>query len=250
VDRPAVRRSILFYILSLTLVQAAAARLIAWRPGPAELGWNYLFIALAWTFLAGWITMRNAHLLYTFDGAKVSRLNLATRVTLLRVLAIPLLLALIFARSFPAAGIVFLGAAFTDWLDGFLARRMKDVTQLGRIADPSIDALFCGLTLLILGIIGLLPLPVLLLAALRYGILLAGALLLRLLLGRLPVRATFFGRLSYFLQYGLLAILLIVGDHPDWLGPMTWALGSVQVLVSVQLIFLGRSLYREATDEA
>jgi len=44
-----------------------------------------------------------------------------------------------------AALIVFLLAAATDWLDGYLARRNNQVTQFGRILDPFVDKmLVCG----------------------------------------------------------------------------------------------------------
>jgi len=245
-----VQRSILNYLLILALVQGAAAMLLGIRPGPPARGWIFLLCALPWTALTGWISMRNAHLLYTIEGSRVSRLNLATRVTLLRVIAVPLLVVLILAREFPAAGFVFLGMALTDWLDGFLARRMGEVTQLGRIADPAIDALFCGVTCLALALVGLLPLWVFLLVLLRYAVLAGGAAGLRLLLGYLPVRATFAGRSFYLVQYGLLAAMLVMGRHSPWTRIAGSALGAVQVLVSAQLVGLGLSLYREARRTA
>lgn len=40
---------------------------------------------------------------------------------------------------------IFVIAAVTDWIDGYLARRMKQVTAFGRVADPLVDKiLVCG----------------------------------------------------------------------------------------------------------
>ena len=49
--------------------------------------------------------------------------------------------------------IVFLTIASTDWLDGYLARKMNQVTDLGKFLDPLVDKIFIILTLLGLVII-------------------------------------------------------------------------------------------------
>ncbi|MBN2170963.1 MAG: CDP-alcohol phosphatidyltransferase family protein [Candidatus Krumholzibacteriota bacterium] len=244
-DCGAVRRSVLAYTLLLAMVQAGVALLLARWPGPARLAWYFLGAALPWTFLVGGLLAANTGLLVTLKGRRLHRLNLATRVSLIRVCCVPLVLTLILARQPIAAGLVFMGAALTDWLDGFLARRTDSVTWLGRIIDPSIDAVFCGSTLLALGACGRLPAWVVGLVVLRYSILVGGAVLLRLLLGTLPVRATFFGRTAYLVQYVLLAALLLLpaARLGAWPG---WALGFLQVAVSVQLLGLGLVLFREA----
>jgi cardiolipin synthase len=244
-DRPAVRRSVFYYFLFLVSIQAGIALLMAVHPGPPRLALYYLFGAIPWTLLVGVVLVRNIHLLYTIEGRPLRRLNPATRVTLLRVLCIPLLIALILADQRFAATAVFLAAALTDWLDGFLARRMKDVTQLGRIIDPTIDAVFCGLTMVTLYFAGTLALWVVLAGLLRYGLLSGGAGYLKYTYGYVSTRATFFGRMFYFLQYTLLTLALLIqqGGVALWLNRF---LGGVQILVSVLLILLGITMIMEA----
>jgi len=235
-----VRRSVWRYMALMGLAQSAAAW-IFFDGGRTAL---YLYAALPWTLLVGMLLSANVHLLYTPEGRPLSRLNLATRVTLVRVLAIPLVFQLIFEGRLLTAGLAFLVAALTDWLDGFLARRMDEVTQLGRMVDPSIDAIICFLTIAALFLSGHMPFWLMLLVALRYGILLLGAISLKALLGHLPVRATFLGRLFYFIQYGLVVLYLLTeGGLPRQVFLATLAL--VQIVVSVQLLGLGVSLYRE-----
>lgn len=71
-------------------------------------------------------------------------------LTIGRILTIPILMAGILAfglrvesvfASVPLIAIVFLAAATTDWLDGFLARRWKVVSGFGRMIDPIADKL-------------------------------------------------------------------------------------------------------------
>ncbi|MEN6390603.1 MAG: CDP-diacylglycerol--glycerol-3-phosphate 3-phosphatidyltransferase [Syntrophomonas sp.] len=71
-------------------------------------------------------------------------MNLPNSLTVLRIILIPLFAVLLLLRmpnsDYLAAG-VFLAAALTDSLDGYLARRWKQVTKLGIVLDPIADKL-------------------------------------------------------------------------------------------------------------
>lgn len=74
-------------------------------------------------------------------------------LTVLRIALIPVFVVLFFlptswARE--AAMGVFLLAAITDWLDGFLARRMQLVSALGAFLDPVADKLMVATALVLL----------------------------------------------------------------------------------------------------
>lgn len=69
-------------------------------------------------------------------------MNLPNRLTLLRILLIPLFLGILYAEiphAKPIALAVFLLASLTDWLDGFLARKLHLITDFGKFADPLAD---------------------------------------------------------------------------------------------------------------
>ncbi|PSN09952.1 CDP-diacylglycerol--glycerol-3-phosphate 3-phosphatidyltransferase [filamentous cyanobacterium CCP5] len=71
-------------------------------------------------------------------------MNLPTWITLSRLLAVPALLWLLADPTAQARWIalgIFLIAAGTDWLDGYLARRLNQVTDLGKFLDPLVDKL-------------------------------------------------------------------------------------------------------------
>ena len=68
----------------------------------------------------------------------------------LRVVAAPVVMALVLDGSDTAAAIVFLLAAVTDWFDGPLARRWEVTTRLGAFLDTTADKLLVSTALIAL----------------------------------------------------------------------------------------------------
>lgn len=81
------------------------------------------------------------------------RWNLPNILTWLRIIAIPLIVALFYMPytwAEPAAGLLFAAAAITDSLDGYLARRMGLTSKLGAFLDPVADKLVVATALVLL----------------------------------------------------------------------------------------------------
>lgn len=81
------------------------------------------------------------------------RITWPTVLTLLRIVLIPVILALFYIGGdlarWTALG-VFIIAAVTDWFDGWLARRMKTTSRLGEMLDPIADKLIVCAALVML----------------------------------------------------------------------------------------------------
>ena len=87
-------------------------------------------------------------------------LNLPNILTMTRIAAIPLMAVLLLSPSQPAglwATIVFSLASITDWLDGYLARRMGIVTIFGKFLDPIADKLIVMAALIMILPFGRVP---------------------------------------------------------------------------------------------
>jgi len=80
-------------------------------------------------------------------------MNIPNILTVLRVLLIPIIVLLFylpFQWSYLAASAVFAIAAVTDWLDGYLARRLEQSTPFGAFLDPVADKLMVAVALVLL----------------------------------------------------------------------------------------------------
>ncbi|MCL2351219.1 MAG: CDP-diacylglycerol--glycerol-3-phosphate 3-phosphatidyltransferase [Firmicutes bacterium] len=81
-------------------------------------------------------------------------MNVPNRLTMLRVLMIPVFLVLYLAGPFNGdlsrrlALAVFLLASFTDFLDGYIARRYNLVTNFGKLMDPLADKILVASALI------------------------------------------------------------------------------------------------------
>lgn len=93
-------------------------------------------------------------------------MNLPNTLTLARIFLVPLLVVVLLTREAEVVvgvpkeilgAAIFGTAAFTDWLDGYLARRRRQVTQLGQLMDPLADKLLITAALVSLVQMGMAP---------------------------------------------------------------------------------------------
>lgn len=145
-------------------------------------------------------------------------------LSLLRLLGVPVFLWLVLGVHADVLAFLLLAAAgATDWLDGYLARRLNQVTALGALLDPLVDRLYIAATLLGLALRGIIPWWLVAVLAGR-ELLLAALLPVLRRHGRLALPVTFIGKTGTFaLMWGL--PLLLLGALPQWWGTTATVLG-------------------------
>lgn len=129
-------------------------------------------------------------------------LNVPNTLTFIRMLLIPLYLILfIDGMKYPAL-IIFLAASFTDLLDGMIARRYHQITDLGKLMDPLADKLMV-LTVMFSMAIGNAAIPkvvpwaaVAILLGKEFVMMVGGLLMLR---RNIVVYSHFIGKAAHFL---------------------------------------------------
>lgn len=79
--------------------------------------------------------------------------NIPNTLTFLRILAIPLIIVLFhlpIEHAGPYSAIIFALAGFTDWFDGYLARKLGQTSRFGAFLDPVADKLMVAVILILL----------------------------------------------------------------------------------------------------
>ena len=143
-------------------------------------------------------------------------LNLPNFLTLIRILAIPFFLVLLASHLYLDALIVFILGGATDALDGFVARRTNQKTSLGAALDPVADKLLLMSSFIMLGLMGGIPLWLIVLVVSRDAVILFGYAAIYFLVDeRLEVVPTTMGKASTVLQLFTVGVVLaLLADIP------------------------------------
>lgn len=161
------------------------------------------------------------------------RSQLPNALTIGRIVAIPAYVVLVLDSEHGyswAAALVFGGAAITDQIDGFLARRWHVESAFGKIADPLADRILIDCAIVLLWHAGRLPAAALLI--LVRDLFLVGATPLMLGRGyRFEVNAL--GKLATWLLYASLGLAMVV-HASEWPRGIFWV-GFALALVSLAL---------------
>jgi cardiolipin synthase (CMP-forming) len=140
---------------------------------------------------------------------------------------VPLFLYLFLVGHYEVAAIVVLAVGgTTDWVDGYLARRLRQVSRLGELLDPAADRLYILATLIALTATSILPWWFTAALLLREATLLASLFVLRRH-GYGPPPVHYLGKTATFILLAAFPVLLLAhavsGARPvAW--PVGWAL--------------------------
>jgi cardiolipin synthase (CMP-forming) len=104
-------------------------------------------------------------------------LSIPNLITLGRILLVPIVVWAIAAGRLQLAFLLFLAAAISDGVDGFLAKRFGMQTELGAYLDPLADKILIVSIYVTLGITGVIPLWIVILVASR-DFMIIGAIIL------------------------------------------------------------------------
>ncbi len=129
-------------------------------------------------------------------------------ITAARILLIPLVAFLLLDHDYRLAFAVFLAAALGDWLDGFLARRLRQMSQLGTVLDPIADKMTMMIVAILLAAQELLPVWLAVVIVMRDAIIVAGAIAYRFVVGHIELAPTRLSKANTFLEFGVLALAM------------------------------------------
>ncbi|HYR53199.1 MAG TPA: CDP-alcohol phosphatidyltransferase family protein [Candidatus Dormibacteraeota bacterium] len=256
-QHPELVRPIAALALVLFTLQFGAALLLSVHVGRSA-GVSYLVASsLMLLFISFWVLTHVGLLLGSRDGQLVIKVPIPIAITMLRFVSIPAIVILIREARWEAVVWLFVASAFTDVLDGVLARALRAETRVGALLDPLTDVAFNSSVFIALLEAHVVPWWVTALMLIRYALLVGGTVYLYFFYGPVRIRPTLFGKLTGFLTTLLLGLLL--------LGLSSWSesarrsmkevfdvgLGVMGLATIIQVVFIGlanRSVGQEPVE--
>jgi cardiolipin synthase len=145
-------------------------------------------------------------------------------LTVFRMVLIPVFVSLLFYQRFVLALVVFIGAGITDGLDGLLARRFNQKSQLGTILDPIADKLMLVTSFIVLSMKAVFPQPlpphlpvpfwVTVAVISRDVFILVGAAAINIVTGFRGFRPSWLGKVNTTVQIVAIALIMVAASIP------------------------------------
>ena len=167
-------------------------------------------------------TLAGAAYCFAVSWTEVRR-TIPNALTVARFAAIPVFVWLYLEAGDGAAwgaALFFAGAALTDQLDGYLARRWHVESRFGKIADPLADRLMIGTAAVVMLVTGRIPILAALVILGRDVLLVAGYKVLSP--GGYELEVTFLGKAATWALYAALALVLVTPEGTTWPLVLLW----------------------------
>jgi len=133
-------------------------------------------------------------------------MNLANKITIARIILIPFFIAAVVYSRMDIALALFILAIISDGADGFIARAMKQKTQLGTILDPIADKMLIISAYICLAVVTTVPdhlrlppyVPIIIIS--RDTIIVLGSVMVYMIKGDIKVSPSIVGKITTFFQ--------------------------------------------------
>ena len=187
-------------------------------------------------------------------------LTIPNLLSFFRLAMVPVFLVLVIQGQDALALVVLIVSSATDFLDGYIARKFKQLSRLGQLLDPAADRLFIFAALVGLAARGVIPWWLFVVIVARdVALLVMGVIAANFGYGPLPVHHL--GKVATAALFYALPILMIGQAFPDaaWLtDPIGWAFalwgaflywwaGAIYVIETVRILKISRV---ESVDES
>ena len=134
----------------------------------------------------------------THERWRDNALTIPNLISILRLAAVPVFVWLLIGENRPLAAAALLGIlGATDWVDGWVARRFDQVSELGKVLDPTADRIMFLVAVFTMMIDGSVPIWFGVLTLVREGVVAIAALVLGAL-GARALKVTWVGKTSSF----------------------------------------------------
>ena len=158
--------------------------------------------------------------------------SIPNQITILRLLMTPIFIGfLIYGMKVPAL-FVFCLSGISDALDGLIARRYHQATELGALLDPLADKILLTASFWVLSLMGVLPVWLTILVVSRDAMIVGGALFLRSIQGQSVMAPSFLGKVTTCLQLATIFWALLFYFFQETQAPYLSALSFAAAIVT------------------
>ena len=184
------------------------------------------------------------------DVRLVPMLTVPNILTLLRLALVPVVGYLLAVESYGWALWLFLVAALTDFVDGYIARRFGLVSKLGATLDPVADKLNMLVVTVLLAWQLLIPIWLALAIVVRDVVIAGGAVAYHVLIGPVKMAPTLLSKINTFIEFALLLLVMVAAarriESAAWLTHLFPVVLATVVASGVQYVWLwGRKAVRD-----
>ncbi len=165
-------------------------------------------------------------------------MSIPNLITLGRILLVPIVVWAIASGRLQIAFLLFMAAAISDAVDGFLAKRFGMKTELGAYLDPLADKVLIVSIYVTLGITGVIPLWIVILVASR-DFMIVGAIMLSWQIGMpVAIKPHLISKLNTAAQIVYACLVLATYGYQISAEPLlTLVMALVAILTSLSVVF-------------
>lgn len=175
-------------------------------------------------------------------------MTLANRLTILRILMTPAITILLLYKYTTAAIAVFVLAGITDGLDGFVARKRAQRTALGMVLDPLADKLLLVSCVVVLTILKELPRWFTIIIVSRDVMLIGGALILYMFVGKMSMPPSWLGKSTTVFQIATVLLAMLDNVVPGLRSavmPVAFLTTALTIGSGLDYVYRGSRLFNE-----
>lgn len=175
-------------------------------------------------------------------GATTRVVTVPNLISLARLVGVPVFLYLFLARGADAAAVAVLAVGgTTDWVDGYVARRLRQVSRIGELLDPAVDRLYILATLVAFTVREVVPWQFTA-ALLARELVLSVALVVLRRYGYGPPPVHYVGKTATFILLAAFPVLLLASAAPGT-APVAGAIGWGLAWWGLVLYWVAGALY-------
>ena len=168
-------------------------------------------------------------------------MSLPNFLSIFRLVLTPVIIIFILKEMFARAFFVFMLAALSDMLDGYLARKYHSITELGRFLDPFSDKLLLVSSFYVLSLMNFMPWWLFFIVLIKEIIMLIGWLTVRSIIKDSKINPNIYGKTaSVFL---MLLVLCTLAGNLSFAPQVTSYLKTILLYGSVVFIFISLLAY-------